>query len=175
MCLRCSSNRRIFELLLIKNILKMQTVSIKPFNVIGISVTTTNVNSQSVQDIGQLWGKFMSEGIGEKIPNKIDSNVLSVYTNYQGDDTQPYDAILGCKVDSLDYIPEGMVGQSFEGGNYSKFVSKGDLTKGAVFGTWMEINSQKIDRVFNADFELYGEKAQNPTDAEVEVYVGISN
>ena len=151
----------------------MQKLTIEPFKVIGITVTTTNENGQSAQDIGQLWGKFMSEAMAEKIPNKIDSSILSIYTNYQGDHTQPYDTILGCKVDSLDHIPEGMVGRSFDGGTYTKFISKGDLTQGAVFNTWKEINAQKLNRVFAADFELYGEKAQNPTDAEVEVYVGI--
>ena len=68
-----------------------------------------------------------------------------------------------------------MVGQAFDGGTYGKFVSKGDLTQGVVFGTWAEINQRKLDRVFTADFELYGEKAQNPTDSEVEVYVGVKN
>lgn len=151
----------------------MQRVTIEPFKVIGITVNTTNVNGKSAQDIGELWGKFMSEGTAEKIPNKVDESIFSIYTNYEGDHTQPYDTILGCKVSSLDEIPDGMVGQSFEGGTYGKFISKGDLTKGVVFGTWMEINNQKLDRVFTADFELYGEKAQNPMDAEVEVYVGI--
>tara|TARA_R110000744_G_scaffold353214_1_gene459526 strand:+ start:3400 stop:3606 length:207 start_codon:yes stop_codon:yes gene_type:complete len=66
-----------------------------------------------------------------------------------------------------------MVGQSFDGGTYGKFVSKGDLTKGVVFGTWSEIWKKDLNRVFTADFELYGVKAQNPTDAEVEVLVAI--
>lgn len=54
-----------------------------------------------------------------------------------------------------------------------KFVSKGDLTKNVVYDTWKEINEQNLDRVFAADFELYGDKAQDPTNGEVEVYVGI--
>ena len=115
----------------------------------------------------------MSEGIADQIPNKVVSSVYSIYTNYQGDHTQPYDTILGCKVESLDNIPEGMVGQSFDGGTYGKFVSKGDLNKGVVFCTWTEIWGQDLDRVFTADFELYGERAQNPTDAEVDILVAI--
>ena len=101
-----------------KKIITMQRVTIKPFQVIGITVNTTNENGQSAQDIGQLWETFMSEGIAEKIPNKIDQSILSIYTNYEGDHTQPYDTILGCKVSSLQEIPEGMVGQSFNGGTY---------------------------------------------------------
>ena len=153
----------------------MKKVTIKPFNVIGIAVRTTNENGQSGEDIGQLWGKFMSEGIASQIPNKTDERVFSIYTNYEGDHTKPYDTILGCKVSSLENIPEGMVGQAFDGGAYGKFVSKGDLTKGVVFGTWSEIWQKDLNRVFTADFEVYGERAQNPTDAEVDVLVALKN
>lgn len=152
----------------------MQKVRIEPFNVIGISVRTTNENGKAAQDIGKIWAKFMSEGIAEKIPNKVDTSVFCVYTNYEGDHTEPYDTILGCKVDSLENIPEGMVGQAFEGGIYTKFISKGDLTKGAVvYQTWLEIWESDIDRAFTADFEIYGEKAQNPTDAEVDILIAV--
>ena len=151
----------------------MQTVKITPFKVIGIAVRTTNENGQSAKDIGALWQRFMSEGIAEKIPNKVDSEVFSIYTNYQGDHTQPYDTILGCKVNTLEEIPDGMVGQTFGGGTYAKFISKGDLTQGAVYGIWTEIWNKDLNRVFTADFEIYGEKAQNPTDAEVEILVAI--
>ena len=153
----------------------MKKVNIKDFKVIGISVRTTNENGQSAKDIGELWNRFMSEGIAKKIPNKIDDSVFSIYTNYQGDHTQPYDTILGCKVSALEKVPEGMVGQTFEGGTYATFISKGDLTKGVVYETWAEIWNKNLNRNFKADFEYYGENAQNPTDAEVEVYVGLNN
>lgn len=153
----------------------MKKVTIEPFKVIGIAVRTNNSNGKSAQDIGQLWNTFLSEQKASVIPNKIDSEVLSIYTNYQSDHTEDYDTILGCKVSSLEDIPEGMVGQSFDGGNYAKFVSKGDLTKGVVFGTWSEIWQKDLDRVFTADFEIYGEKAQNPMDAEVEVLVALES
>ncbi len=113
----------------------MKTQTIEPFKVIGIKVKTSNENGQSAKDIGDLWTKFMSEIVAEKIPNKSDSSILSIYTNYQGDSTKLYDTILGCKVKSLDDIPEGMVGQEFAGGNYTHFVSKGSLNEGVVYRT----------------------------------------
>lgn len=117
----------------------MQTQIIEPFKVIGIKVRTTNENGKSAKDIGNLWTKFLTEKIADKIPNKIDHSILSIYTNYQGDFTQTYDTILGCKVNSLDEIPIGMIGQEFKGGDYVKFVSKGSLNKGVVYQTWEEI------------------------------------
>jgi len=153
----------------------MKKVKFETFQVIGISITTTNKDAQSAQDIGALWQKFMSESIADKIPNKIGSEIFSIYTNYKGDHSQPYDTILGCKVSSLDDIPEGMSGHTFPAGNYSQFVSKGDLTKGVVFGTWQEIWQMGLDRVYTADFEIYGEKAQNPSDGEVDIFVAVQN
>lgn len=151
----------------------MQKVKIEPFNVIGITVRTTNEQGQSAQEIAKLWGKFLSEGIQTTIPNKIDQDILSIYTNYEGDHTQPYDAILGCRVSSLENIPEGMIGQSFAGGTYEKFVLKGDLTKGLIVNAWTEIWKKDWDRTFTTDFEVFGEKAQNPNDAEVDIFVAV--
>lgn len=151
----------------------MQTQKIAPFQVIGISVRTTNENGQAASDIGSLWGKFMTENILQKIPNKLSNDIFSIYTNYESDHTKPYDTILGCKVSSLDMIPEGMIGQSFEGGTFAKFLSKGDATKGAVYNSWVEIWNTDLDRLYTADFEIYGEKAKDPTDAEVDIFVAV--
>lgn len=149
----------------------MDKVTIKEFTVIGISVRTTNENGQSAKDIGALWNQFMSEGISDKIPNKLDGTIYSIYTEYESDHTKPYTTILGCKVENSSTIPNGMVAKTFKGGKYTKFMSKGDLTKGAVYETWSKIWNTDLDRTYSADFEVYGEKAQNPTDAEVEIFV----
>lgn len=151
----------------------MQTQKIEPFKVIGISVRTTNENGQAAQDIGQLWARFISENSMEKIPNKINHDIYSIYTNYESDHTEAYDTILGCKVTSLDEIPEGMVGQSFDGGTFAQFLSKGDATKGAVYNSWVAIWNTDLDRLYTADFEIYGEKAKDPSNAEVDIFVAI--
>jgi predicted transcriptional regulator YdeE len=151
----------------------MQTIKIEPFKVIGITVRTTNENGQAAQDIGQLWGRFMSEGLVNKIPNKMEESIYSIYTNYEKDFTRPYDVILGCKVGADTEVPEGMVAKTFDGGTYTKFLSKGDLTKGAVYNTWLEIWNSNLKRAYSADFEVYGEKSQNPTDAEVDIFIAV--
>ncbi len=153
----------------------MQKIKIEPFKVIGISVRTTNENGQAANEIAELWGKFMSENILTKIPNKGDSVIYSLYTDYEGDHTKPYTAILGGKVENLDAIPNGMVGKSFNGGNYLKTTAKGDLMKGLIVNHWSKIFDMELDRSYVADFEVFGEKAQNPSDAEVDFYVGVNN
>ncbi|MBU0474679.1 MAG: GyrI-like domain-containing protein [Bacteroidetes bacterium] len=149
----------------------MEKIYLENFDVIGISVRTTNNNGQSAKDIGELWGKFMSENYIDKIPNKVDTSIYSIYTDYEGDYTQPYTTILGCKVENLKTIPEGMVAKTISSGGYTKFVAKGDLSKSAVFVEWTRIWEMDLPRLYSADFEVYGEKAQNPNDAEVDIFI----
>lgn len=145
----------------------------EPFKVIGIAVRTTNENNQAAKDIPVLWEKFMSEDILNTIPNKIDTAVYSIYTDYEKDHTKPYTTMLGCKVENLDHIPEGMVGKSFEGGNYIRFTPKGNLAEGLVINEWNKIWNMDLGRVFTADFEIYGEKARNPSEAEVDILIAV--
>ncbi|WP_158237327.1 effector binding domain-containing protein [Aquimarina sp. MAR_2010_214] len=58
-----------------------------------------------------------------------------IYINYEKDHTKPYDTILGCKVSTLNEIPNGMIRQEFEQGNYTKFISKGNLLQGEVYNS----------------------------------------
>jgi len=153
----------------------MKNVRIEPFQVIGVKVRTTNENGQAGKDIVALWDKFISEDILNKIPAKLGTEIYSIYTNYESDYTKSYDTILGCKVSSLENIPEGMVGQSFAAATYASFIAQGDLSKGVVYAKWVEIWSADLDRLYTADFEIYGEKAQNPVDAVVSIFVGIEN
>lgn len=151
----------------------MEKVKIEPFKVIGISVRTTNERAQAVNEIGELWGKFMSEQIMDHIPNKVNNTIYSLYTDYDGDHTQPYTAILGCEVKNLNSIPNGMIGKSFIGGNYVKITAAGDLTKGLIIKEWSKIWQMDLDRIYSVDFEIYDEKTQNPHNAEVDILIGI--
>lgn len=151
----------------------VQNVKIEPFKIIGIAIRTTNENGQAAQDIAQLWGKFMGEQILAKIPNKVDNTIYSLYTDYEGDHNKPYTTIIGCEVETLEAIPTGMIGKSIAGGNYVKTTTRGNLNEGIVVKQWTKIWEMDLDRAYVADFEVFGEKAQNPEDAEIEFLVGI--
>ncbi len=151
----------------------MSNQTIKKFNVIGISIRTTNENGQALQDIPALWNKFMTGEIAKQIPNKIDDSVYCIYTEYEKDHTRPYTTILGCKVGNLDTIPNGMVGKTFEEATYAKRTVKGNILQGLVFNEWTKIWSSDIDRAYTADFEVYDERTQDPANAEVDIFVAI--
>ena len=144
------------------------------FKVIGISIRTTNANNQSQQDLGKLWEHFFTENIIEKIPNKISSNILAIYTDYESDYTGEYTTIIGVPVSTLDEIPSGLVGREFEAGNFLKFIAKGEMHS-AVANTWIQIWQQDKDlnRKYSYDFEVYGENSNKGDKSEVEIFIAI--
>lgn len=152
----------------------MDNQKLKSFSILGIAVRTTNENGQSGKDIPALWNRFMTEGILEQIPNKVDNTIYCVYTEYEKDHTKPYTTILGCKVSNLNTIPNGMKGKNIETGNYSKHIAKGNIGQGIVFEAWTKIWNSDIKRMYTADFEVYGEKAQNPENAEVDIFIAVN-
>ena len=59
------------------------TIQISPFYIIGVTKRTTNENDQGAQGIPELWNHFLSNQIIDKIPNKVDLAVYSMYTDYE--------------------------------------------------------------------------------------------
>lgn len=132
----------------------MEKVSISPFHIIGISVRTTNENGQSTKDIPALWEQFMQEQILEKIPNKLDNTVYCMYTDYEKDHTRPYTTLIGCRVSSLDEIPENMTGKTISAAPYHKYTVKGNLQQNIVYNAWLKIWNEDLKRSYTADFEM---------------------
>lgn len=145
---------------------------IDSFKIIGIAIETTNKNGKAAEDLGKLWTKFYTEDIPSKIDNKMSDEVYSIYTDYESDYTGKYTAVIGMKVNSLTEIPNGLIGREFDGGKYQKFIAKGQMPN-AVVKTWEEIwkNDKKLNRIYTADFEVYGGRSQNGENSEVEIFI----
>ena len=144
------------------------------FKIIGISVQTTNQNNRAATDLGKLWQQFFSNDISNKIPNKESEDIYAIYTDYGSDYKGKYTAIIGQRVNDLDKIPEGLVGREIKNENLLKYVAQGEMPA-AVVETWNEIwaNDSTLNRIYVADFEVYGEKSQQGAKSEVEIYIGV--
>jgi predicted transcriptional regulator YdeE len=147
-------------------------ITINEFKIVGISVKTTNKNNQSAQDIGKLWQQFYMEKLFDKIPNKLSSDIYSIYTDYKSDFTDEYTTIIGVQVTSLENIPTGLIGRQFPSDNFMKFTAKGLMPK-AIVEAWIDIweKDKELGRKYTYDFEVYGEKSQNGENSEVEIYI----
>jgi len=145
---------------------------IENFKIIGIETETENKNGKSAEDLGKLWEQFYGENVTSKIPNKISEEIYSIYTDYKSDYTGKYKTIIGQKVNSLEKVPNGLIGLEIKGGKYRKFIAKGQMPN-AVKEKWQEIwaKDKELNRKYSADFEVYGEKSQNGENSEVEIYI----
>lgn len=153
----------------------MKVVTLDPFTLVGLSVRTTN-GENAAKDIPALWEEFMGRQVPGLIPNKSSEEVYSMYTNYEGDQSQPYDSVLGCPVSRVDgELAEGLSGFEVAGGKYAVFEYSGNLNENMVFHAWKEIWEMDLDRAYTSDFEVYGAKAQNPEQATVYIYIALKS
>jgi predicted transcriptional regulator YdeE len=151
----------------------MPITKLETFCITGIGIRTSNQPGMAEKDIPQLWNKFLSEKIAEQIPGKTSNDIYSVYTAYEKDYTRPYTTILGCRVEDTAPVPDGFTKITIQAGNYQLYTAKGKLEDGIVFREWTGIWNSSVKRSYTTDFEVYGEKAQNPSNAEVDIFVAI--
>ena len=146
------------------------------FTVIGVSARTNNAKEQTPDgQIGKTWQRLSQEKFLTNIPNKADQNIISVYTNYASDKDGDYTYILGAKVISDKEVPTGMVAVKIPAGRYAKFTSEKGPAYKVVQETWKRIwTNSGGDRTYQADFEIYDQRAINPENSQVDIYVGIA-
>ncbi len=153
----------------------------KPFQMVGISVNTNNAKEGGPDAvIGKQWHSFMSEGLLNQIPARIDQSIIAVYTDYTSDANGEYTFIIGAKVRPVPNpeIPTGMVAKAVPGGRYAVFTSdRGPVAK-VVPEAWKQIwayyqTPQHGERAYQADFEVYDQRAADPNNAQVDIYVGL--
>lgn len=149
------------------------------FTVIGISARASNVREMTPDGvIGKQWGRLFKEGVLEKIPNKANSNIIAVYTDYASDKNGEYTYVLGAKANPGAEALAGMVAVKVPAGTYAVFTSEKGPAPKVVPEIWQRINSLPKsapggDRVYKADFEVYDQRAADPQNLQVDVYVGI--
>ena len=151
----------------------MNTVQLDAFDIIGIYVKTCNTDGSAAMDIPALWSRFFAENSMDKITNKTSEDIYAIYTEYEGDFTQPYTTIIGCKVASTLEIPEGMIACRIPAENYAKIEATGMVNEGFVYKAWERIWQSELPRAYVADFEVYGPGSQNPAHAMVDIYIGL--
>lgn len=148
--------------------------NIESFKIIGIETKTTNQNGKASEDLGKLWEQFFTLNVPSKIVNKESDDIYAIYTDYESDYTGEYTCVIGMKVNSLEQVPNDLIGREFQNGKYQRFTAKGEMPN-AVVKAWKEIWSKdkELNRKYTADFEVYGESSQNGENSEVEIFIAI--
>ena len=154
------------------------STNIASFTVIGIEARTTNAKEATPEGIiGKQWQKFFGEGVLDRIPDRIDRKVYAVYSDFASDHHGEYSFLIGSKVKQGTAPPTDMVAKRIRAGRYTVFTSeKGPFAK-VVPSLWQKIfrleDAGTLKRAYQTDFELYDQRAQDPQNGQVDIYVGV--
>jgi predicted transcriptional regulator YdeE len=149
------------------------------FTVVGIAVRTSNrEQTTAARPIGKQWERLFKEGLLAAIPNKADGKIVAVYSEYATDKDGAYTYLLGAHVRKVESVPEGMTAKNVPAGRYAVFTSERGPVEKVVVEMWRRVwetpkNALGGDRTYQADFEVYDQRAQNPADSVVDLYVAV--
>jgi predicted transcriptional regulator YdeE len=152
----------------------MNKITLPAFRLIGkaLKTKTWNDNGQSAIDCGNLWQLFETGNYANKIPGKLNNEIVAVYYAYEGDYTLPYAYFIGCKVNENQQAPDGMDSLFIPAGQYQPFTAKGTIPN-CIASTWNEIWNTEIDRTYQFDFEIYDERSRDWNNAEVDIFISL--
>jgi predicted transcriptional regulator YdeE len=151
----------------------------KGFLVAGISARTNNAAEMSGRGkIGSLWQTFLQTNLAATIPNKLDSNLIAVYSNYESDHTGDFTFHLGAAISSIDNLPSGLSAVDVSAGRYAVITSDSGPVTQVVPAVWQRIWSMSPEelggrRAFAVDYELYDHRAADPQNTQVDVHISI--
>jgi predicted transcriptional regulator YdeE len=118
--------------------------------------------------IAEAWDGFFERGATSGITGHLSEDVYAVYSEYEGDETQPYSYFIGCEVEDDAPVPPRMASRVLPDAKFEVFVSEGKQPA-ALMQTWAEIHAAKIERSFELDYEVH--LAEQP--GRVLIYIGV--
>ena len=146
------------------------------FDVMGITLRTTNKEAIEVGTIAQLWQKFFTESIFSDIKNKVDNSIIALYYDFENGKEGEYSLLIGARVSSSTEVPVGLMVQHVPAQKRTVFVSETGSIDHIVFDLWQKIwvleDQNKLERTYIADYELYDARSQNPQEAQIEIHIG---
>ena len=152
--------------------MKYEIVELEEKIITGIRIKTTNQDGKAMQDIGMTWQKLFTDGIYEKIPNKINGKTIGLYTEYEGDYTKPYTFIAGAEVSREEQSGEKIESTIISKGKYAKFIIIGDV-QNSVGQAWQEIWNMNLKRKYTCDFEEYQNNSKDMQKQEIHIYIAL--
>ena len=120
------------------------------------------------------WQKLFSNGLYEKIPNKVNNKTIGLYAEYEGDYTKPYIFVAGAESSKEDENNEEIESIVIPNGKYAKFIITGDV-QDSVGKAWQEIWNMNLKRNYICDFEEYQNNSSDMQKQEIHIYIGIED
>jgi predicted transcriptional regulator YdeE len=142
-------------------------------HILGIALKTSNEKGRAEREIPAHWNRFFTERIADKIPNKLNNTIFSLYTDYEGDFTKPYSCLIGYEVPELKNIPPGLTGRIIPEAEYALFLASGTFPT-SVITTWQKIWTSPLKRAYTVDFEVYPPDFSTQINPKIKIYISLN-
>ena len=163
--------------------MKSERIRLGEIKLAGITARTTNqaeMNPETAK-IAATLAKYFEGKIYEKVSNRLKpGTTYCVYTNYETDKNGPYTYFVGEEVNSFDNLAPILETLTIPKQNYTKF-NVGPGSRPAVcINAWQNIWSMSTEdlggkRRYIADFEIYDERALDPENTSLDIYIGLKD
>lgn len=146
------------------------------FAVIGISTLASNAQEPIEKKMQKLWGQFFAQNIFENIPHKLNNNIVVLYYDYESNYTGQYTYLIGAQVEPGTKAPADMTYKDVPATNYKVFTTNRGPIGNIILEAWTQIwrleDSGKLKRLYQVDYEIHDERARNPENAQIDIYIG---
>ncbi|MCA0455191.1 MAG: effector binding domain-containing protein [Chloroflexi bacterium] len=148
------------------------------FSMVGLSIRTTVQANIEHGAIKRLEATFFKRSID--IPNRIGTAKILLQIYPSGgffNDRTTYTCILGCIVENLDTLPEGMVGYPVPAGRYAKVTHVGsevwiNRTYSFIYRHWLP-RKQRIHPPFS--YEVWDRRyLPGQAQSEIDIYIPLA-
>jgi predicted transcriptional regulator YdeE len=158
-----------------------QTNQLPTIKVVGIK-TRTNTASEmnpATAKIGATVQQYFQNALSDKMIHRTKpGTTYCCYTDYESDLSGDYTFFMGEEVLSFDDLPEGFSTLTIPAQQYTTFSSDPGPMPDVCIALWQKIWNMTPEalggaRAYQTDFELYDERAQDPKNTVLDIYVGI--
>ncbi len=156
-------------------------VNLPEIKLVGLVARTNNKDEldASKAKIGGVIADYFAGNIVDKTQNCLNKDqTFSVYSGYESDFNGDYDYLFGKQVASFGSDLDSLSTLTVPPQTYIKFTTSKGVMPGIVVEAWQKIWQMSDSelggvRSYIADFEIYDERAFDPQNAVVDIYIGI--
>jgi len=162
--------------------MKKERVEFEGLTLIGLTVRTHNKNETNPETskIGAIAGSYWGNQIANGFKDRVNPGVTyAVYTEFESDETGEYTYFIGEEIKSPDKQDQSkFTPLVIPAGAYQKFTTEPGKMPDIVIASWQKILQMRQEelggqRKYLADFEIYDQRASNPNNSVIDIYIGI--
>lgn len=163
--------------------MKRAIVELPEIKMLGLLSRTSlaKENRPETAVIPVLLDRYFAENIAASIPHQKNAGrMIAAYTHYESDEYGEYDYFIGEEIAELSPpLPEHLTCIVVPKGKYVKFTTNPGKMPEVVIHAWQEIWKMSEEdlggkRKYRVDFETYDERASDPNNTVLDIYLGIT-